>query len=116
MFSLKKWCSNNEFIEKINEVITDEQTSFYNVTDFYTPEEYKKMAVNRPLKTNESALIQPFLDNNISQDEKNIKIKRNGTSGGEYPLGTNSVSQDNVSQESKNVKLSKEGVNNTSFN
>ena len=64
---------NNEFIGKINEGISDGVPSFYNVTDIYTPKEYKKMTENGTLNKNESALIQSFLDNNISQSNKNVK-------------------------------------------
>lgn len=64
---------NNEFIGKINEGISNSKPSFYNVTDIFTPDEYKKMTENGTLSKNESALIQSFLKNNISQSNNNVK-------------------------------------------
>lgn len=73
---------NKEFIGKINEGIADGKPSFYNVTDIHTPLEYKKMTENGTLNKNESALIQSFIEDNISQKDTNV----NDTSSTKYSI------------------------------
>ena len=91
---------NKEFIGKINEGISNGNPSFYNVTDIYTPLEYKKMTENGTLNKNESALIQSFLEDNIPQKDTNV----NDISSTKYSIQEN----ENNTQDNQGRKLSKE--------
>lgn len=64
---------NNEFIGKLNVGINKNQKTLYDVNDINTISEYKKMADSGKLDKTSVTLIQPFLENNISQNSSDVK-------------------------------------------